>query len=29
MDGIHADFAIFESIYEQWSQIQIQLEDFH
>ena len=29
MDGIHADFAIFGSIYEQWSQIQIQLEDFH
>ena len=29
MDGIHADFAIFGSIYEQRSQIQIQLEDFH
>ena len=29
MDGIHADFAIFGSTYEQWSQIQIQLEDFH
>ena len=29
MDGIHADFTIFGSIYEQWSQIQIQLEDFH
>jgi len=29
LDDVHASFAIFGSIYEQWTEIQIQLEDFH